>query len=144
MRGFTIIELMIVVAIIGILAIASYQTINKQRQISEAILTMMENFASAQKEVYLRTSSFATCPLTASHPCQGVQYAMICTSPPSGLQGYLNSASFIVPVYICRVGQGWMELAAQDGNTVFRKTFRIPYGRKYSVIIDGTGYTDGT
>lgn len=66
-RGFTLIELMIVVAVIGILAMIAYPSYNKYvtRASREAAKAELLQLSNLQEKIYLNSSSYATSITTA-------------------------------------------------------------------------------
>lgn len=72
-KGFTLIELMIVVAIIGILAaiaIPAYQNYTIRAQVTEG-LTLAGGWKTAVAEYYAQNGSFPTCVSTAASGAAG-------------------------------------------------------------------------
>jgi len=147
MRGFTIVELIIALAILSVISITIITAIQKSITDSTAALNLLENFLSAQKDYYERTGTFETCPLVSEpNPC-GITTVQKCISPPVNLQTYFHNTSFPEIIYICGSGAGFIEVSVtvnQNQNIGLRKTLRIPFSGDYKVRVGNNVYVDGT
>lgn len=95
-RGFTLIELMVVVAILGIIAAIAYPSYVKQIQQTKRsdAITALQDITQRQESYFLRQYSYAKDLTQLGYPASTTQalYSLSVTASPTGCTGVTGNA----------------------------------------------------